>query len=137
MASNYKGANLSYQDIRVGEVYSFARKISRKDIMNFAKLSGDFNRLHIKDNVVHGMLSGSLFSTLVGMYCPGERSLYVSQTLNFRKILCGGDSVIVRGTVVGKVDSVRIVILKTEILNLKDSKIMVDGEAKIKVLEHE
>ncbi len=137
MASNYKAAKLKYHDIREGDFFAFDRKIGRKDILEFSKLTGDFNSLHIKDNVAHGMLSGSLFSVLVGMHCPGERSLYLNQTLNFRHPIYAGDRVTVRGTVINKSDSTEVITLKTEIL--KKGKVMVDGEAKVKVrvLDHE
>ena len=138
-----KAKKFRYYDLKQGDVYSFKKKISKQNVMDFARLSGDFNPLHVdpnfgkksifKNNVVHGMLAASFFSTLVGMHCPGEKSLYMSQTLNFRLPLYYGDTVTVRGTITNKNDSVKIITLKTEIL--KNDKIVVDGEAKVKVLE--
>lgn len=138
-----KAAKLSYSDINEGDACSFERKISKQDVMDFAKLSGDFNPLHVdpdfgkksqfKANIVHGMLAASLFSSLVGMHCTGEKSLYISQTLKFRQPIYYDDTVMVRGTIVSKNDSIRIITIKTEIL--KEDKIAIDGEAKVKVLE--
>ena len=138
-----KAAKLSYSDINEGNVYSFNRKISKQDVIDFAKLGGDFNPLHVnaeygkksqfKGNIVHGMLLSSLFSTLVGMHCPGEKSLYMSQTLKFRQPIYYDDNVVVKGTVTEKNDSIKIVTIKTEIL--KEGKIAIDGEAKVKVLD--
>jgi 3-hydroxybutyryl-CoA dehydratase len=137
-----KAANISYSDIKEGDVFLFERKISKQDVMDFAKLSGDFNPLHVDEdfgkkspfnrNIVHGMLAGSLFSTLIGMYCPGEKSLYMSQTLNFRLPLYYGETITVKGTIINKNDSIKMVTLKTEIL--KDDKIVIDGEAKVRLL---
>ena len=142
--SNMEKANkLTYSEISEGDVYSFSRIVTRKDVLTFAKLSGDFNPLHIdedfgnksqfKANLVHGMLAASLFSNLVGMHCPGEKSLYISQTLNFRLPICCNEQLIARGTVISKNDSARLITLKTEIL--KGEKIAVSGEAKVKVME--
>jgi len=138
-----KAAFINYSDIKQGEVHLFSRKISGKDVMDFAKLSGDFNPLHVdaefgresqfKTNIVHGMLAASLFSTLVGMHCPGEKSLYMSQTLNFRQPIYYDDLVVVRGTVISKNDSIKMITLKTEIL--RNDKVAIDGEAKVRVLE--
>src|SRR3989344_4357490 len=129
-----KSAKLSYSDINVGDVHFFNRKISKQDVMDFAKLSGDFNPLHVDSdfgkksqfgsNVVHGMLAASLFSALVGMRCPGEKSLYLSQTLKFRQPIYYEDIVLIRGTVTGKNDGVRMITIKTEIL--KEGKILID-----------
>ena len=134
--------NLDYNEIKIGDENSFTRTISQHDMAVFAELSGDFNPLHMneefgkkspfKKNIVHGMMAGSLFSTLVGMHCPGQKSLYMSQTLNFRLPIYPGETVIVKGIVAAKNDSIKMIILKTQIL--KKGSIAIDGEAKIKVL---
>lgn len=138
-----KPASISYFNIRENEAFLFKRKISKRDVIGFAKLSGDFNPLHIdedygkksifKNNIVHGMLAGSLFSALIGMHCPGEKGLYLSQTLNFKLPIYYNDTVTVKGTVLHKNDAIKVITLKTEIL--KDDKVAVYGEAKVKVLE--
>lgn len=83
-----ESAKLSFQDIKIGTVYEFRKKITKdKDkVLSFAKLSGDYNPLHVDEsyskksrfgkNIVHGMLAASFFSTLVGMYCPGRNSFF-------------------------------------------------------------
>lgn len=139
----YKALCYKYSEIEMGLVHSFEKKITQLDVLNFADITGDFNPLHINQdygkksqfgkNIVHGMLVGSLFSTLIGMYCPGEKSLYLSQTLNFKHPLFYGDKVLVRGTVINKNDCIKIITLRTEIL--KDRIVVINGEAKVKVLE--
>ena len=134
---------MKYAEILVGATFSFEKEISREEVLRFAEISGDFNKLHIDEafgkttrfgkNVVHGMLCGSLFSQIVGMYCPGENSLYLTQSLNFKAPVFCGDKVTVCGTVLGKNDSVNMITLKTEVI--KDNKVVVDGEAKVKVME--
>ncbi len=137
-----KAARLRYEDIVVGAVYEFSQTITHDDVMRFAELTGDNNPLHVDadfgaksqfgKNVVHGMLAASLFSTLVGMYCPGEHALYMSQTVQFKKPIFYGDKLIIRGTVIEKNDSVQMITMKTEIVSNNDVK--VTGEAKVKVL---
>jgi len=136
---------MKYDNIKVGSVYSFQRKISQKDVMDFAHFTGDFNPLHVdrtfgeksifKRNIAHGMLTASLFSTLIGMHCPGETSLYLSQSLHFKRPLFFGDSVTVKGTVTHKNDSVKVIAIKMEIL--KGDEIITSGEAKVKVLDEQ
>lgn len=134
-------SDINYSDIQVGGVYAFEKEFSQRDVMDFAKLTGDFNPLHIdkefgeksrfKGNIIHGMLAGSLFSTLVGMYCPGEKCIYLSQTLKFKKPIFPGDRLTVKGTVTNKNDSISVITIKTEIL-VKDA-VVIDGEAKVMV----
>ena len=59
--------------------------------------------------------------------------MYISQTLNFRHPIYYDDTLTVKGTVIDKSDAIKIITLKTEIL--KDGKLIIDGEAKVKVLE--
>jgi len=140
---NNKAACLNYQDIKIGEVYKFTRQITQQDVNVFVKLTGDFNPLHTDEiygqkskfgnKIVHGMLVGSLFSTLVGMYCPGEKCLYLSQALCFKKPIFPNDKVKVKGTVMNKNDSVKIITIKTEIF--KNNILAISGEAKVSFLE--
>ena len=137
-----RGDNLNYDDIYVDSCFSFRRTIRREDVLMFAKLTGDYNPLHVDNGfatesqfgrrVVHGMLTSSLFSTLVGMYCPGENSLYLSQSLQFKSPLFYGDTATVIGTVISKVEAIRLIKLKTEVY--RDNDLIVTGEAQVKVL---
>ena len=127
-----------YSDIEVGSVYSFKRAISEDHVKTFAELSGDFNPLHVNKNfgakskfgknIVHGMLTASLFSNLVGMHCPGEKCLYLSQTMKFKMPLFYGETVEVKGTILGKVDALKIIKMLTEIFRGDD--LLITGEAK-------
>ena len=109
----------------------------------FAILSGDLNPLHVDEsfgknskfgkNVVHGMLTASLFSTLVGMYCPGKKCLYLGQTLQFKMPLFYDETVDVKGTVVSKVDALKMLKMKTEIYRGKD--LILTGEAQVQLLD--
>ena len=137
-----KPAVLEYHDIKIGAVYHFHSKFHKEHGLNFADLTGDYNPLHtdpvfgekslFHKNIVHGMLIGSLFSTLVGMYCPGEKCLYVSQSLKFKEPVFYDDNVMVKGTVKSKNDSVQLITIKTEIV--KDNVVAISGNAIVRVL---
>lgn len=133
---------MAYEDIPLGHEESFDVSVTEDMILSFARLSGDFNPLHVdkeygkasayKKNVVHGMLLASFFSQLIGMYCPGRNSLYLSQTLKFKRPVFAGDTLTVRGQVIQKTDITRVITLKTEIL--KGHEIVVTGQAMVQVV---
>jgi acyl dehydratase len=133
----------SFKNIKVGTIYSFKRFVSKKDVQDFTRLTGDLNPLHtnskfaktykFEKNIVHGMLSASFFSALVGMYLPVRNCLYLSQNLKFHSVLYPNQKIKVLGKVVGKSDVMRVLTLKTEVRNAQD-QVIIDGEAKIKVL---
>lgn len=135
-------SNLKFLNIKIGSEYGFSRTFSFEDIITFAKLTGDFNPLHVnpqyrnnifKKNIVHGMLAGSLFSTLVGMHCPGKNCLYLSQEIEFIKPIYPDQEIFIKGTVTNKVKALKILYIKTEIL--VKGRTVIKGQAKVKVLE--
>lgn len=133
----------SYNQIEIGQVFEFKKVLTSQDVLDFSKLTGDENPLHLDreyatntpfgNRICQGMLVSSLFSALFGMVCPGKRNLYLSQTLNFKKPVKINSEVIVRGTIDQKIDSLGILIVKTEILFEGD--IVIDGQAKVQVMD--
>lgn len=81
-----------------------------EDMMDkFCAISGDVSPIHIDSayaagrgfpgRVVYGMLVASFFSTLAGVYLPGEHCLLHSVESKFTKPVFIGDELTVTGTV--------------------------------------
>ena len=76
---------MEFEDIKVGKIERFSHQITKGEVDRFAELTGDFNPIHVdteyalKTNfgkrVVHGMLTSSFISTMIGMRIPGKGSL--------------------------------------------------------------
>ncbi len=130
------------ETIAIGESASFERTFTAADVQQFAALSGDENPLHLDDayaeqtqfkkRVVHGMLVGALCSTLVGMYLPGKRCLYLAQTLSFKKPVFIGDTLRIKGIVISKSLATRIIEVAIEIDRNTDR--VVEGVATVQIL---
>ena len=135
--------DFSFKDIKIGMKFSFERLIDKKLVEDFSKISRDSNPLHMDQKyasatvfggrIAHGMLLGSFFSALVGMLCPGKRSLYVSQSLRFKNPLLIGNLVKVCGKVIDKSSAAQIITMETLVTD-ENKKIIVDGEAIVKIL---
>lgn len=132
-----------FEDIQAGyETKLIPCSFSEKDIDVFAELSGDHNPLHADDTfardkgykrrVVHGMLSASKFSYLVGMIIPGKNCLYLSQEIRFHKPLYAGEVCTLKGTVINKSESTKLLEIKTEIFDAENA-LVVSGIAKVQV----
>lgn len=131
----------TYDEIKVGDVASFSKTITEADIHSFSAVTADFNPIHVDEvyattsslgqkmggRIAQGMLSASLFSTLVGMYIPGKGALYVSQTCNFKLPVKIGDTITAQSTVLEKMEKFRIR-MKTVCLNQR-GEIVIEGEA--------
>ncbi len=126
----------------MGQKEKFNVIITESMIDTFARLSGDFNPLHmdknycktttLKKRVAHGMLVASLFSRLVGMHLPGKQALYFSQDLKFMNPCFINDELVIEGEVIKKMESTKIITLKTTVFNMS-GKCIIDGECKILV----
>ena len=81
------------EDFEVGQHVSFTKTFTEDDIARFVEITGDVNPLHVNEEfarttqfgrrVLQGMLTASIFSTMVGMLLPGTGAIYRSQTLRF------------------------------------------------------
>ena len=108
--SNYDLQHGYYlEDLSIGMEAIFAKTITEADVLMFAAVSGDSNPLHMnaefaeqtsfKQRIVHGMLTTSLWSALVGTRLPGPGSAYMGQQINFLKPVHIGDTVTAKLTV--------------------------------------
>lgn len=132
-----------FEQIEVGDHASLAHAIVADDVSRFAALTGDHNPLHVDPEyarttefgkpVVHGMLSASFISTLIGMLLPGPGALWMSQTLDFKAPAFVGDVIAVRGEVKQKVVAARLLVLDISITNQSGLEI-VGGRATVKML---
>ena len=132
-----------FESFQVGDESVLQHTIKAEDVAAFARLTGDYNPLHVDADyakttefgrpVVHGMLSASFISTLIGMLLPGPGALWTSQTLNFRAAAFVGDTITVRGVVRQKVISARYLALDISVKNQHGQEV-VDGQATVKVI---
>ncbi len=129
-----------FDDLFVGQKITFSKKIDESLLNDFAKISGDFNPLHMDNEyaattkfgkrVCHGMLLASFFSQLVGMDLPGKNSLYFSQTLNFRNPCFVDDTITIEGEIIEKKSNMKLITIKTTIHN-QTGTCLIDGVAKV------
>lgn len=129
------------EDLAIGMTAVFGKTITEADLVMFAGVSGDTNPLHLDEEfasrtrfggrIVHGMLTASLISTLIGTKLPGPGCIYISQDLKFRAPVRVGDTVETRATITEVEPERRRVELKTE-CTVK-GKTVLDGTAKIMV----
>ena len=135
-----KSSEYLFDEIEIGLKKKFQVTIIEHMLNDFAKLSGDYNPLHVneeyasstsfKKRVCGGMFLASFFSRLIGMYLPGKHALYISQSLNFVHPCFIGEKITVEGEVFDKSIATKIIELKTTITN-ESGKRIVHGKAKV------
>ncbi|MFC1814777.1 glucose 1-dehydrogenase [Thermodesulfobacteriota bacterium] len=135
-----------FEEINVGDEAEIFHKITSNDVETFVKLTGDDNPLHtddsyaaqtnLKKRVVHGMLTASFISTLIGTKLPGKGALWYEQQTRFLAPVRIGEKIRVWAKVKHKSRAQRILVLETVVFGESDRRV-VEGEAKVKIIQSE
>lgn len=137
-----KESVLDKYGVDVGFKLTYERVITAEDIDLFAKVSGDFNPVHMDDDyakktffkgrIAHGALSQAFLSATMAKL-PGL-VIFISQTLKFVNPVRIGDTI----TAIAEVTDTRkdkgIVTMKNICVNQKGENI-VEGEAMVRIFE--
>ena len=137
---------MRYDELRIGQAASLQKRFSKEDVKHFAALSGDVNPLHLDEKfantgpfgseIVHGLLTSSLFSGIIGTMLPGQGSIYLSQNLNFKKAVFHNELITATCTIVHKRVDKPILTMETICKN-ENNEVVIEGTAIIKVLDYE
>ena len=129
----------AFEDLQVGQSASLGKTVTEADILLFAAVSLDTNPVHLnaevaagsvfKERVAHGMLSAGLISAVLGTRLPGAGTVYLAQTLQFRRPVKIGDTVTATAEVVSLDPAKRRAVLRT--VCTVGGKVVIEGEATV------
>ena len=118
---------LTFEEIEVGRKARLEVRLTPELIDAFARLTGDFNPLHVSDEfarsrgfpdrLAHGLLSAAFFSAICGMLLPGRDCLLQSVKFDFRKPVPAGTALTLEVAVVQKIEAVRAIVLEISARN--------------------
>lgn len=107
----------------------FSVTITEEMLQKFLEISGDVNPLHADaafaqakgypSRVVYGMLTASFYSTLAGVYLPGEHCLLWEVNSKFTDTVFAGDELDVYGKVIEVNKDFGFIRLKARVKNQK------------------
>eukprot|EP01120_Amphizonella_sp_Union-15-10_P010493 TRINITY_DN4205_c0_g2_i1.p1 TRINITY_DN4205_c0_g2~~TRINITY_DN4205_c0_g2_i1.p1 ORF type:complete len:178 (-),score=29.64 TRINITY_DN4205_c0_g2_i1:128-661(-) len=128
--------------LKVGHFATLKKSFTQLDVNVFSELSEDRNPLHLDVDfcsktlfskpIVHGFLVSSLMSAVAGCHLPGPGTIYLSQTLNFKKPVFPGDEITAKLEVLEVQQQKRLVKLSTSCWNQK-GEVVIDGDALVMV----
>jgi phosphate acetyltransferase len=130
--------NQVFDDISIGQSASLTRTLTLRDIELFAAVSGNINPAHVDSDfaksdifhkvIAHGMWGASLISTVLGTELPGPGTIYLDQSLRFRKPIGLGDVVTVCVTAREKDSERSRITFACRCVN-QAGDVVIDGEA--------
>ncbi len=98
-----------FEDMKTGMTERFVVTVTEEQQEAFFALTGDCNPLHrdadfakkrgFEDCVVYGMLASAYYSTLAGVYLPGENCLINECKVTYHQPVYPGDVLTVEGVV--------------------------------------
>ncbi|QBM17161.1 (R)-specific enoyl-CoA hydratase [Marinobacter sp. JH2] len=131
--------NITYNELNEGDSATFTRTLTEDELVLFAAVSGDVNPVHLdsefaadtlfKERIAHGMWSGSLISAALATVMPGPGTIYLDQTLSFKRPVKLDDTLTVKLTVSEKRAKNRVT-LACDVRNQNGDQVVV-GEAKV------
>lgn len=125
----------SWEDIRIGETYTFTKVITKENIVTWVEMMGDDNPVHVDEDyaattrfgqvIAPGLMVAGLISTIMTKATFGN--VYSGQTLKFIKPVFVGDIITARAEVIDKLEEKHRVVIKTECFNQND-ELVITGE---------
>jgi phosphate acetyltransferase len=132
--------NLTFDEIQIGTSASLERRLTMQDIKVFAAMSGDVNPAHLDEDyarssifqqvIAHGMWGGALISTVLGTKLPGPGTIYLGQSLRFRRPVTLGDLLTVTVTARERDPAKHRIVFDCQCANQK-GEVVISGEAQV------
>ena len=123
----------TFEELSVGMEESFSVTVTEEMHNTFTELSGDINPMHLSEEyakehgyagkLVYGMLTASFYSTLVGVYLPGEHCVFHEIRSTFNAPVYAGDTLTVHGEIVQIHEDFRRIKIKAYIVNQEGTKV--------------
>ncbi|MCZ4696341.1 dehydrogenase [Ancylomarina euxinus] len=127
--------------MKINDFFEMNICYTQEQVNSFATITGDTNPIHIDEDfasksffgsrIIHGFLSGSIFSRIIGTYFPGNGSIYLSQSMKFLKPMYTETNYTVRVIIVNCDYEKNRYTLKTTIHNKVSMEEALVGEALI------
>ena len=130
-----------FEELSVGMSHETVHTITEEDIDLFARVSGDYNPIHMDEDyakktafgqrIAHGALTASYISGILGNNLPGPGAIFTHLEMRFRRPVYIGDTVTARAEITEKYERGNRITLK--ITCSVNDKPVVAGEAKVMV----
>ena len=132
---------MTFNDLAIGQKASIQKTFTAADVTAFAGVSLDVNPIHMSagyakntifgKQIVHGMLTASLISAVLGIQLPGPGTVYLGQELKFTAPVYLGDDITATVEIIELREDKKIVKLNTTCVN-QDGKTVISGVATVK-----
>ncbi len=134
-------AGMTFDEIAIGDTASHARTITAEDIDLYARITDDYNPIHMDEEyakqtifggrIAHGTITLGLSAPVIGMKLPGQGCALVSISSDFIRPVKIGDTVTASAEVIGKDAGKRVIELSLRFTNQRNEDVAL-GRARVK-----
>lgn len=127
--------------MKLGDTYQTQIRYTQTEVIAFANLTGDHNPIHLdadyaaqtafRKPIIHGMLAASVFSKILGTTFPGEGTIYLQQSLTFKRAMYVDTDYQVKCEVISVDERRGMASIQTHIYEQETEKLVLEGEASI------
>lgn len=131
----------TFADLAVGMTVSIQNTVKEQDVIDFARVSGDYNPLHMDEDyakqtqfngrIAHGALTASYISAVLGNDLPGPGAVFLELNLKFVRPVRIGNTVTSTAEVLEMIE--RGCRVKLGVKGEVGGKIVMRGEATVMV----
>ena len=131
----------TFDQIAIGDSASHARTISAEDIDLYAKLTDDYNPIHMDEEyakttifggrIAHGTITLGLSAPIIGMKLPGQGCALVSISSDFIRPVKIGDTITAVAEVIAKDAIKKMIELSLTFTNQRNEDVAI-GKARVK-----
>jgi acyl dehydratase len=114
-------------------------RFSQQEVQKFAEVTGDNNPIHLdeayaattffKKPIMHGFLGGSVFSKVFGTIFPGEGTIYLKQSMEFKKPMFVDTDYEAHFTVTSVDKAKNRAVVETRVIDKASGAVTITGEA--------
>ena len=130
------------EKLKKGDKYQYTFSFTQDQVEEFSKVTGDTNPIHLDENfakntifkkrIIHGALSTSVFSNILGTKFPGNGTIYLSQEVKYLIPMYASEIYVCSVTIEEIKMEKKILVLDTTIRN-NVGDMTVSGKAVVKV----
>ena len=125
-------------NFKIGESASFSEIITREKIIEFARVSGDTNPIHLdaeyakttrfKGCIAHGVIIDAMISRVLGTMFPGRGAILLSLSTKYLKPVYPDTVITVKVTILAINEDKPILTFKTEAIDQSNESVA-EGQA--------
>ena len=123
----------TYENLKISHTESFTQIIGVHHLNTFVDITQDTNPIHtdikyatergFEDRVVHGMLTASFYSTLVGVYLPGKYCFLQECNASFHYPVYIGDTLTIEGRIMELNEVLNRITISAKITNQHNKRV--------------